>query len=185
MMARMPELSSRLTSPTLKPSRLSISSCDRTRSPPFLPPKSRLPSSTMAAHCRAIVSESSLDSASAAASAGSWESSCASHCAAIASWSTGSLPAMFFRSAWSLNDDFLEQHGGDLVGRYRRVDAPRQLFLETKQAGRAVKVCRAQFAQVGLENIGHARKRRLDRLDLLLFLDLEHELDLEVLHPFA
>src|SRR5438552_1161824 len=51
MMARMPEWSSRLTSPTVKPSRLSISSCDRTRSPEFLLPNSRPPSSTMAAHC--------------------------------------------------------------------------------------------------------------------------------------
>src|SRR5579859_5403711 len=159
MMARMPEFSSRLTSPTVKPSRLSISSCDRTRSPPFLPPpKSRLPSSTIAAHCRAMVSESSLDAASAAASAGSWESSCASHCAAIASWSTGSLPAMFFRPASSLNDDFLEQHRTDLVRRHRRIDAPRQIFLEAEQAGRTVEVAGAQLAQIGLENVGHARQ---------------------------
>src|SRR5580693_2426929 len=152
MMARMPELSSRLTSPTLKPSRLSISSCDKTRSPPFLPPpKSLLPSSTMAAHCRAMVSESSLASASAAAASGSWESSCASHCAAIASWSTGSLPA---------------------------------IFLDPKQARRSVEVAGTQFTQIGLENIGHARQRRLDRFDLLLFLDLEYDLDLEILHPF-
>jgi hypothetical protein len=96
MMARMPELSSRLTSPTEKPSRLSISSCDRTRSPLLFlpPPKSRLPSSTMAAHCSAMVPESSLAAADAAASAGSSESSDASHWAAMASWSSVGLPAM-------------------------------------------------------------------------------------------
>src|SRR5438067_2022049 len=54
MIARMPEWSSRLTSLTVKPSRLSISSCDSTRSPEFLPPNSRPPSSTIAAHCSAI-----------------------------------------------------------------------------------------------------------------------------------
>ena len=71
MIARMPEWSSSVTSPTLKPSRLSISSCDSTRSPEFLPaPKSRLPSSTMAAHCRAMVSESSFAAAAFAASGG-------------------------------------------------------------------------------------------------------------------
>src|ERR1700733_1127213 len=186
MMARMPELSSRLTSPTLKPSRLSISSCDRTRSPPFLPvPKSLLPSSTMAAHCRAMFSESSLDAASAASLAGSAESSDASHCAAIASWSTGSLPAMFFRSTSSLNDDFLEQNRVDLVWRNRRVDAPRQIFLEAKQARRTGEVGRTQFAQVGLEDVGHPRQRRLDSLGLLLFLDLEDDLGLEILHPLS
>src|SRR3984957_8202510 len=135
MMARMPELSSRLTSPAVKPSRLSISSCERTRSPPFLVlPKSRLPSSTVAAHCRAIDSESSLAAAASAASAGSSLSSEASHCAAIASWSTGSLPAMLFRSArsldGSLDDDFLEQDRAHLDRRDREVDPPRQLFLE-------------------------------------------------------
>src|ERR1700742_4227878 len=152
MMARMPELSSRLTSPTLKPSRLSISSCDRTRSPPFLPvPKSLLPSSTMAAHCRAMVSDSSLEAASAAAASGSCESSCASHCAAIASWSTGSLPAISIGSASSLDNDFLEHLCADLVRRNRSVDATRQVFLDAKQPGRTVEIGGPQFAQVSLE----------------------------------
>src|ERR1700731_1925233 len=137
MMARMPLWSSRLTSPTEKPSRLSISSCDRARSPLFLPPKSRLPSSTIAAHCSAMVPESSLAAAAAAASAGSSESSDASHWAAIASWSSVLLPAMVFKSVSSLNDDFLEQHGVDLAWRDRRIDPPGQLFLETKQPRRA------------------------------------------------
>src|SRR5471032_2282836 len=186
MMARMPEWSSRLTSPTLKPSRLSISSCDSTRSPLFLPPpKSRLPSSTMAAHCSAMVPESSLAAAAAAASAGSSESSEASHWAAMASWSSRGLPAMIFRSAPSLNDDFLEQHRVDLVWRDRRVDPPGQFFLEAKQPRRTAEIGRPQFAQIGLEDIGDARQRRLDHLDLLLFLDLEHDLDLEVLHALA
>src|SRR5882724_1065320 len=186
MIARMPELSSRLTSPTLKPSRLSISSCDRTRSPPFLPPpKSRLPSSTMAAHCSAIVPESSLAAAASAASAGSSESSDASHWAAMASWSTGSLPAMISKSVSSLNDDFLEQHGADLIWRHRRIDAPGQLLLEAIQAGRAGEVARSQLAQIGLENVDDARQRRLDRLGLLFFLHLKHKLDLEVLHALA
>src|SRR5450631_239554 len=186
MMARMPELSSRLTSPTEKPSRLSISSCDRTRSPPFLPPpKSRLPSSTMAAHCSAMVPDSSLAAADSAAAAGSSESSDASHCAAMASWSTASLPAMISSSVPSLNDDFLEQHRVDLARRERDVDPPGQFFLEAKQAGRAVEVGGPQFAQIGLKQIGDARHRRLDGLDLLLFLDLEHHLDLEILHALA
>ena len=44
---------------------------------------------------RAIIdSVNSLEAASAAAASGSCESSEASHCAAIASWSTGSLPAI-------------------------------------------------------------------------------------------
>ena len=143
MMARMPELSSRLTSPTVKPSRLSISSCDRTRSPPFLLPKSRLPSSTMAAHCSAMLSESSLAAASSAAAAGSSESSDASHWAAIASWSIWSVAGHDARSVPSLNDDFLEQHGADLLRRHRDVDAPGQFFLEAEQAGRAVEIGRA------------------------------------------
>src|ERR1700730_15770762 len=186
MMARMPELSSRLTSPTLKPSRLSISSCDRTRSPPFLPPpKSRLPSSTIAAHCSAMVPESSLAAAAAAASAGSSESSDASHWAAIASWSSVLLPAMVFKSVSSLNDDFLEQHGVDLAWRDRRIDPPGQLFLETKQTRRAGEIGRPQLAQIGLEDIGNARHRRLDRLDQLFLFDLKHDLGLEVLHALA
>src|SRR5712672_2480630 len=143
MMARMPELSSRLTSPTLKPSRLSISSCDSTRSPPFLPPpKSRLPSSTMAAHCNAMVPESSLAAAAAAASVGSSESSDASHWAAIASWSSRLGPAIFYirlvtasvTATSSLNHEFLEQHGIYRGRRNRRVDAPGQFFLEAEQA---------------------------------------------------
>src|SRR6478672_8807965 len=187
MIARMPECSSRLTSPAEKPSRLSISSCDSTRSPPpFLPPpKSRPPSSTMAAHCSAMVPEISLAAASSAACAGSSESSEASHCAAMASWSTGSLPAMIFRSVRSLDDDFLEQHRVDLAWRDRGIDPPGQLFLQPKQAGGAVEVAGPQLAQVGLENIGEARHRRLDRLELLLLLDLEHDLDLEILHALA
>src|SRR6266849_1057856 len=186
MMARMPELSSRLTSPALKPSRLSISSCDRTRSPPFLPPpKSRLPSSTMAAHCSAMVPESSLAAAASAACAGSSESSEASHCAAMASWSTESFSAMIFRCAPSLNDDFLEQHRVDLAWRDRGIDPPGQLFLEAKQAGGAVEIAGPQLAQIGLENIGDARHRRLDRLELPLLLDLEHDFDLEILHALA
>src|SRR5258707_9278405 len=186
MMARMPECSSRLTSPAEKPSRLSISSCDSTRSPPFLPPpKSRLPSSTMAAHCSAMVPESSLAAAASAACAGSSESSEASHCAAMASWSTGSLPAMIFRSVPSLNDDFLEQHRVDLIWRNRGVDPPGQLFLEAKQARGAVEIAHPQLAQIGLKNIGDARHGRLDRLDLPLLLDLKHDLDLEILHALA
>src|SRR5438552_12208280 len=186
MIARMPELSSRLTSPAVKPSRLSISSCDRTRSPPFLPePKSRLPSSTIAAHCRAIDSVNSLAAAASAASAGSSLSSEASHWAAIASWSTGSLPAMIVRPVPLLNHDFLEQHRADRDRRDRGVDAPGQFLLEPEQARGAVEVGRAQFAHVGLEDVGDARHRGLDRLDLLLFLDLEHDLDLEILHALA
>src|SRR5258707_1802144 len=186
MMARMPEWSSRLTSPTLKPSKLSISSCERTRSPPFLPPpKSRLPSSTMAAHCSAMVPESSLAAAASAASAGSSESSEASHSAAIASWSTGSLPTMSFRPAPSLNHDFLEQHRVDLGRRHRDVDPLGQFFLQAKQTHRTVQVGRPQLAQIDLKNIGDARQRRLDRLGLLLFLELEHELHFEILHAIA
>src|SRR6266436_5396086 len=186
MMARMPELSSRLTSPAVKPSRLSISSCDRTRSPPFLPePKSRLPSSTIAAHCRAIDSVNSLAAAASAAPAGSSLSSEASHWAAIASWSTGSLPAMILRPVPLLNDDFLEQHRADRDRRDRCVDPAGQFFLEPKQARGAVEVGRAQFAHVGLEDVGDARHRGLDRLDLLLFLDLEHDLHFQILHTLA
>src|SRR3954470_3057378 len=154
MMARMPELSSTLTSVTLKPSRLSISSCDRTRSPLFLPPpNSRPPSSTMAAHCSAMVPESSLAAAACAACAGSSESSEASHCAAMASWSTVSLPAMIFRSAPSLDDDFLEQHRVDLAWRDHGIDAPGQFLLEPKQARGAVEITHPQLAQVSLKNI--------------------------------
>src|SRR5262245_32666968 len=140
MIARMPEWSSRVTSPTVKPRRLSISSCDSTRSPLFLLlllPKSRLPSSTMAAHCRAMVSDNSFSAAAFAASAGSSESSEASHWAAIASWSTGSLPAMVSSSS-SLHHDFLEQHRADLDRRDRSVDALGQLFLQSENAGGAV-----------------------------------------------
>src|SRR6516162_1971517 len=177
MMARMPELSSRFTSPAVKPSRLSISSWKRTRSPPFLPPpKSRLPSSTMAAHCSAIDSVSSLALAASAAATGSSESSEASHWAAMASWSTGSLPAMILRSVSLLNHDFLEQHGADLDRRHRDVDPPRQFLLQAEQPGRAVEIGGSEFAQIGLEDVGDARHRRLDVLDLLLFLQLEDDL---------
>src|ERR1700686_1658805 len=186
MIARMPECSSRLTSPTEKPSRLSISSCDSTRSPLFLPlPKSRLPSSTMAAHCSAMVPESSLDAAASAATAGSSESSEASHCAAMASWSTESLPAMIFRSVRSLDDKFLEQHRVDLAWRDHGIDPAGQLFLQPKQARGAVEIAHPQLAQIGLKNIGDARHRRLDPLDLPFLLDLEHELDLEILRALA
>src|SRR6478672_2966523 len=173
MMARMPEWSSRLTSPTVKPSRLSISSCERTRSPEFLElPRSRLPSSTMAAHCSAMVPEISL-AAAFSASAGSSESSDASHWAAIASWSIWSLlPAISSKSVLSLNDDFLEQHGVDLVGRHRDVDAPGQFLLQPEEAGGTVEVADAKLAQIGLEDVGDARHVRLDRLDQLLFPDL-------------
>src|SRR5215469_5792074 len=186
MIARMPLFSSRLTSPTVKPSRLSISSCDSTRSPEFLPlPKSRLPSSTMAAHCRAIDSVSSLAAASCSAAAGSSLSSEASHCAAMASWSTGSLPAIVVKSCALLNHDFLEQHGADLDRRDRVVHPSRQLLLEAEQAGRTGEVGGAQLAQIGLEDVGDARHGRLDLLDLLLFLELEDDLHLQILHPLA
>src|ERR1700746_306766 len=136
MIARMPEWSSSVTSPTVKPRRLLISSCDTTRSPEFLPlPRSRLPSSTMAAHCRAMVSDSSFSAAAFAASAGSSESSEASHWAAMASWSTCSLPAMASSPSPSLHHDFLEQHRADLDRRDRRIDALGQLFLEAEDAG--------------------------------------------------
>ncbi|GCC49583.1 hypothetical protein chiPu_0034015, partial [Chiloscyllium punctatum] len=71
-----------------------------------------------------------------------------------------------FTSAPSLDHDFLEQHRVDLVGRQREVDALGQLLLEAEQAGRAVEVARAQLAHIGLEQVGDARQRRLDRLDL-------------------
>src|SRR5207244_10586239 len=134
MMARMPEWSSRLISPGVKPSRLSISSCESTRSPEFLAlPKSRLPSSTMAAHCSAMVPDISLAAAAFSASAGSSLAIDASHCAAMASWSIcWSLPAMMRGSAPLLDHDFLEQHRADLLRRHRGVDAPRQLFLEAE-----------------------------------------------------
>src|SRR5215472_15549157 len=149
MMARMPEWSSRLTSPAVKPSRLSISSCERTRSPLFLlTPKSRLPSSTMAAHCRAMVSDISFSAAAFAASTGSSESSEASHCAAIASWSTGSLPAMTVTHPSSLHHDFLEQHRAHRDRRDRGIDALGQFLLETEQAGRAVEVAWPELAQI-------------------------------------
>src|SRR5438034_7180145 len=187
MIARIPEWSSRLTSLAEKPSRLSISSCDSTRSPPpFLPPpNSRPPSSTIAAHCSAMVPEISLALAASAACTGSSESSEASHCAAMASWSTVSLSAMVFRSARSLNDDFLEQHRVDLAWRDGGIDPPGQLFFQPKQARGAIEVAGPQLAQIGLKNIGDARHRRLDRLELPLLLDLEHDLDLEILHALA
>src|SRR5215216_3583553 len=133
MMARMPELSSRLTSPTLKPRRLSISSCERTRSPLALLDRLRLPSSTMAAHCSAMASESSLAAASAAAASGSSESSDAPHCSASASWSTLSPGAMILSPFPSLHQDFLEQHCAHLMRRDGGVDAPRQLLLQAEQ----------------------------------------------------
>src|SRR5687768_2881277 len=132
-----------------------------------------------------MLSESSLAAASSAAAAGSSESSEASHWAAIASWSRSLPLAMIMRPAESLDQDFLEQHRTHLLRRQRDIDALGQLLLEAKQTGRAVDVAGAQFAQIGLEQIGDARQRRLDRLELLLFLDLEHDLDLEVLHALA
>src|SRR5436189_4438956 len=142
MMARMPEWSSRLISPAVKPSRLSISSCESTRSPEFLAlPKSRLPSSTMAAHCSAMVPDISLAAAAFSASAGSSLAMDASHCAAMASWSIWSLlPAMAKRSVPSLDHDFLEQHRADLLRRHSGVDAPGQLLLEPEQPGRTVEI---------------------------------------------
>src|SRR5438105_13920402 len=186
MMARMPEWSSRLISPAVKPSRLSISSCESTRSPEFLPPKSRLPSSTMAAHCSAMVPEISLAAAAFSASAGSSLAMDASHCAAMASWSIWSLlPAMAKRSVPSLDHDFLEQHRADLLRRNCGVDAPGQFLLEPEQPGRTVEIAGAQFPHVGLEDVSDARHARLDRLDLLLFLHLEDDLELEILHALA
>ena len=61
------------------------------------------------------------------------------------------------KSVSSLDDDFLEQHGADLVRRDRRIDAPGQFFLQAKQARRAIEIGRPQFAQIGLKNIGDAR----------------------------
>src|SRR5258705_508371 len=185
MMARMPEWSSRLTSPTVKPSRLSISSCDSTRSPEFLLPNSRPPSSTMAAHCSAMLSESSLAAASSAAAAGSSESSDASHWAAIASWSIWSwLPAMMLDPSHHCTTISLNNTAPTCCGA-RVVDPLGQFLLEAKQPGRTVDVGGTQFAQVGLEQVGDARQVRLDRLDLLLVLDLEHDFDAEILHPLA
>src|SRR5438477_2932397 len=149
MIARIPELSSRLTSPTLKPSRLSISSCDNTRSPLAFDDMLRLPSSTMAAHCSAMVSDSSFAAASAAAAAGSSESSDAPHCSASASWSMLS-PGAMATSCPSLHQDFLEQHRVHLVWLDRGVDAPGELFLEAEHPGRAVEIGRPELAQVGL-----------------------------------
>src|SRR5262249_39202089 len=154
MMARMPEWSSRLISPAVKPSKLSISSCESTRSPEFLTlPKSRLPSSTMAAHCSAMVPDISLAAAAFSASAGSSLAMDASHCAAMASWSIWSLPAMVRGSVSLLNHDFLEQHRTDLLRRHRGIDAAGKLFLEAEQSGRAVEIAGAQFAHVGLEDV--------------------------------
>src|ERR1700741_4488566 len=136
MMARMPEWSSRLILPAVKAGRLSISSCESTRSPEFLAlPKSRLPSSTMAAHCSAMVPDISLAAAAFSASAGSSLAMDASHCAAMASWSIWSLPAMAKRSVPSLDHDFLEQHRADLLRRDRGVDAAGVCLLEGEQAG--------------------------------------------------
>jgi hypothetical protein len=64
---------------------------------------------------------------------------------------------MIFRSAPSLNDDFLEQHRVDLAWRDRGIDPPGQFFLQAKPARGAVEVARPQLAQVSLKNIGDAR----------------------------
>src|ERR1700754_674755 len=131
MMARMPGWSSRLTSPAVKPSKLSISSCESTRSPEFLAlPKSRLPSSTMAAHCSAMVPDISFAAAAFSASAGSSLALDAFHFAAMASWSIWSLlPAMVRGSVPLLDHDFLEQHRSHLLRRHRGVDAAGQFLL--------------------------------------------------------
>src|SRR5215470_13000911 len=186
MMARMPEWSSRLISPAVKPSRLSISSCESTRSPdPLALPKSRLPSSTIAAHCSAMVPDISLAAAAFSASAGSSLAMDASHCAAMASWSIWSLPAMAKSPVPLLDHDFLEQHRADLLRRDRRVDAAGQLLLEAKQPGRAVKVAGAKLAHIGLEDVGDARHARLDRLDRLVLLHLKDDLHFQILHALA
>src|ERR1700752_1385140 len=139
MMAGVPEFLSTLISPAVKPSRLSISSCESTRSPEFLTlPKSRLPSSTMAAHCSAMVPDISLAAAALSASAGSSLAMDASHCAAMASWSIWSLPAMAKSPVPLLDHDFLEQHRADLLRRDRGVDAAGQFLLLAEQTGRAV-----------------------------------------------
>ena len=62
-----------------------------------------------------------------------------------------------------------------------RVDAPRQLFLEPVEPGRAVEVGRPQFAQVGLERVHDARHQRLDALDEVGLGQFEHDLHLEIL----
>src|SRR5882757_208210 len=192
MIARMPELSLSETSDRLKPSRLSISSWLSTRSVPPLPvpaPCENLDSSPGAVDHRSTVASRPGPAppvvgaeASAVAASGS---SASPHSAAMASCSIWSLDWLIFLTSPSLNDDFLEQHGVDAGGRDRDVDAPRQLLLQPVQAGRAVEIARAQFAEIGLKRVHDARHDRRDLLDHLRLGQFEHDLDPQILRALG
>jgi hypothetical protein len=88
-------------------------------------------------------------------------------------------------SAPPLDDDLLEQDGGDMVRRDRQIDAPGQLLFQPIEPGGAVEVGRPQLAQVGLEGVHHPRHQRLNLLHQLLVRQLQHDLHLEVLRAVA
>src|SRR5262249_46532469 len=187
MIARMPEFSLSVMSARLKPRRLSISSWFRMRSaPPLLPAWTNCPpSSIIAAHWAAMSSVPSPPPPSMAApgsgrppplGAAPCSARARPHSAARSSWSSaisGGLAAL-------LDDDFLEQHGVDLARRDRDIDAARQFLAQPVEPGGAFKVALAHLAQIGLERVHDARHQRLDLLDQLRILDLEHDLGLEI-----
>src|SRR4051812_38089129 len=180
MIARMPEFSLSVMSVRLKPRRLSISSWLRMRSaPPLLPAWTNCPpSSIMAAHWAAMSSSPAPSATGAMLSA--------APPFGVTPWSARARPHSAARSSWSsamavlLDDDFLEQHGVHLAGRDREVDAPRQFLAQPVEPGRTFKIGLAHLAQIGLERVHDARHQRLDLLDELLVLDLEHDLGLEI-----
>ena len=87
--------------------------------------------------------------------------------------------------ASSLDDDLLEQDGGDVIGRHRGVDAARQLLLEPIKSGRAVEIGRAQLAQIRLEGVHNPGHQRLNLRNEGRVRQFEHDLDLEILSPVS
>src|SRR3954454_7815247 len=104
----------------------------------------------------------------------------------VTPWSARARPHSAARSSWSsamavlLDDNFLEQHGVHLAGRHREVDTPSQFLAQPVEPGRTFEVGLAHLAQIGLERVHDARHQRLDLLDELLVVDLEHDLGLEI-----
>src|SRR5688572_17914516 len=132
-------LRSFLSSPSVKPSIVSISSCDIRRS---VPPSCSLSTSTtsgMATQPAAMFSGVSGSSA-----------------ARVLSRSVLIVPSSSLRwaqAACSLHQKFLEQHRVHLGRIDRQVDAPQQLFLQPVHARRAFEVGWAQLPHEDLEGV--------------------------------
>ena len=134
MMARTPDLSCSCSLLTSKPRRESISSWLRMRS--AVPPTAL--SASLAGDRRVGVLGVRLRSAA------------------------GRLRSLrFVGHRFLLNDHFFEEDVADAIRRGGDVDPAQQFFLQAHDAGRALDVVHAQFAQIALELVDDARHQRL------------------------